>query len=64
MARITCSYVLKLGAEEVRAVACGHYIWVRLCAGRDIANLIFRRPDSLPEQPAILEEAFARQITG
>jgi len=64
MARITCGYVLKLGAEDVRVVACGCYIWVRLSAGREIANLIFRRPGSLPEQPAISEAAFARQITG
>ena len=29
MARITRSYVLKLGAEAVRAVACGEYVWLR-----------------------------------
>jgi len=64
MARITCSYVLKLGAKEVRAVACGRYIWVRLSTGRDVAHLIFRRPGSLAEQAASFEEAFARPITG
>jgi len=41
MARITCGYVLKLGAEYVRIVACGEFLWVRLSAGHEIANLLF-----------------------
>jgi Type II secretion system (T2SS), protein E, N-terminal domain len=44
MARIICGYVLKLGAKEVRAVGCGGYVWVRLTAGPDRANLLFRGP--------------------
>jgi hypothetical protein len=64
MARITCGYVLKLGAEDVRIVTCGEYIWVRLAAGRDFANILFRRAaeseafshfpstDSFPLDPA------------
>lgn len=63
MARVTCSYVPKLGADNVRVVSCGCYIWVRLSKGRDVANLIFRHPKNL-QQPAIFEESFARQITG
>lgn len=43
MARITCGYVLELGAESVRIVGCGEYIWARLEAGPDQANLLFRR---------------------
>ena len=49
MARITCGYVLKLGAEEVRAVACGGHVWVRLSAGPDVANLLFRSPEAATE---------------
>lgn len=64
MARITCSYVLKLGAEDVRVVACGAYIWVRLCTGRQIAHLLFRRPCAFEEQPSAFDRSFARQITG
>jgi len=44
MARITCGYVLKFGAEEVRVVRFGSYIWARLKAGRDAANLLFGLP--------------------
>jgi Type II secretion system (T2SS), protein E, N-terminal domain len=44
MARITCDYVLKLGAEEVRIVGCGEYIWARLESGSDFSNLLFRCP--------------------
>lgn len=48
MARITCGYVLKLGAEEVRIVGCGDYIWVRLEIDREVQNLMFRRPLPVP----------------
>ena len=51
MARITCGYVLKLGAEEVRAVGCAGYVWVRLSAGRDVANLLFRGTTAVAELP-------------
>jgi hypothetical protein len=44
MARITCGYVLKLGAQAVRLVGCGSFIWARLSTGQDVANLLFRRP--------------------
>ena len=44
MARITCSYVLKLGAGHTRMVACGKYVWVRLQAADEITNLLFLRP--------------------
>lgn len=43
MARITCSYVLKLGADDVRVAGFEGYIWARLAAGRDFINLLFRR---------------------
>jgi len=43
MAHITSSYVLKFGAEDVRIVACGEYIWTRLQAGSNITNLLFQR---------------------
>jgi hypothetical protein len=48
MARITCGYVLKLGAEAVRLVICGSLIWARLSTGPDVANLLFDRPAKTP----------------
>jgi hypothetical protein len=64
MARITCSYVLKLGAEDARVISCGSCIWVRLYTGGEVANLIFRHPGRFRDQAASFEESFARQITG
>jgi hypothetical protein len=52
MARITCGYLLKLGADQARIVACGEYIWVALEAGRDIQHLLFRRPVAAHESKA------------
>ncbi len=49
MARITCGYVLKLGAEAVRLVSCGNIIWARLSTGPDVANLLFHRPSEAPQ---------------
>jgi len=43
MTRITSSYALKLGAQEVRMVVCGEYIWVRIENRSDAANLLFSR---------------------
>jgi hypothetical protein len=42
MARITSSYVLKLGAEAIRAVACGEYVWLRLQVRENFTTLLFR----------------------
>jgi hypothetical protein len=50
MAHITCGYALNLGAEQVRIVGCGEYIWVRLEAGRDVATLLFRHPLAAAQQ--------------
>lgn len=63
MARITCSYVLKLGAEDVRIVGCKEYIWARLVASGDVAHLLFRRPVPAPEF-STLEDASAGRATG
>ncbi len=41
IARITCAYVLKLGAQRVRIAACRDYVWARLTAGGDVVNLLF-----------------------
>jgi hypothetical protein len=57
MARITCGYVLKLGAEAVRVVGCGGFIWARLSTGPDVANLLFRRPAPTPYPAALDPEA-------
>jgi hypothetical protein len=48
MARITCDYVLKLGAENVRLAGCSSFLWARLSSGSDVANLLFRRPAETP----------------
>jgi hypothetical protein len=50
MARVTCDYALKLGAEQVRIAACGEYIWVRLESGNEVATLLFRHPLAAPVQ--------------
>jgi hypothetical protein len=66
MAHITCGYALKLGAEEVRIVGCGEYIWVRLEAGRDLATLLFRHPLAVPHlaEPSRANHSFARRVAG
>jgi hypothetical protein len=50
MARITSGYALQLGAEQVRIVGCGEYIWVRLDAGREVATLLFLHPAAASPQ--------------
>lgn len=40
-ARITSSYIAKLGAEEVRIVRCGPYLWARLKDGNNFTDLLF-----------------------
>jgi len=57
MTRITSSYALKLGAEEVRMVACGEYIWVRIENRRDAANLLFSRNTTAPYREELAEPA-------
>jgi len=41
MTRIALSYATKLKAEEIRIVACGEYIWLRIKDGREFTNLLF-----------------------
>jgi hypothetical protein len=64
MARITCGYALKLGADEVHIVGCGEYIWVRLDAGRDFATLLFRHPQvmSLRKEAELADQSSARLL--
>jgi hypothetical protein len=66
MAEITCGYALKFGAEQVRIVSCGEYIWVRLEAKREFATLLFRHPLTAPlqEDPSVWEESSARLVAG
>ena len=66
MAQITCGYALNLGADQVRIVGCGEYIWVRLEADRELATLLFRHPLTAPlqEDPSLGEESSARLIAG
>jgi hypothetical protein len=66
MAQITCGYALKFGAEQVRIVSCGEYIWVRLEAKREFATLLFRHPLTAPlqEDPSVWEESSARLVAG
>jgi hypothetical protein len=66
MAHITCSYALKFGADEVRIVGCGEYIWVRLEAERDLATLLFRHPLAAPHPavPGRGNHSFARRVAG
>ncbi len=64
MARITCSYVLKLGAWEARMVTCGKYVWVRLQCADELTNLLFLRPGlaSAEAEPGCAEEDRARTL--
>ncbi|HTZ95457.1 MAG TPA: hypothetical protein VMB18_03600 [Terriglobales bacterium] len=64
MSRITCSYVLKFGARDVRVVGCGGLIWVRLRAGRDVGHLLFRQPLAVIEPPSSASAAPPLRITG
>jgi hypothetical protein len=63
MARITCGYVLKLGAEAVRLVACADFIWARLSTGLDVANLLFHRPAEA-SHPDLADSGVPLPITG
>jgi hypothetical protein len=63
MAHITCGYALKLSAEEVRVVACGEYIWVRIAAKREVSTLLFRHPLAAPAQEEVdVGESSARLV--
>jgi Type II secretion system (T2SS), protein E, N-terminal domain len=41
MTRITSSYAAMLAAKDVRLTRCAEFLWVRVAAGRDSANLLF-----------------------
>jgi hypothetical protein len=66
MASITCTYALKLGAQQVRIVGCGEYIWVRLEAGGEVSTLLFRHPLATPRQEEVRlrDQSFARLVAG
>jgi hypothetical protein len=52
MTRITSSYSLKLKAEDVRIVACGEFMWIKLVGTEDTANLLFsRRSAEIKDSP-------------
>jgi hypothetical protein len=42
MAATARSYALQLGADEVRIVCCGEYIWTRMASKGQINNLLFQ----------------------
>jgi hypothetical protein len=42
VARITCNYAVRLGAEFVRSAVCGDYLWVRLASRRTSLDALFR----------------------
>jgi hypothetical protein len=54
MARITASYAARVGAEEVRIVPCGPYIWTRLLAGGDATDLLFGRKGFIEQRGATI----------
>lgn len=66
MAHITCGYARNLGADEVRIAGCGEYIWVRLEAGCDVTNLLFRLPAAMPllASSGYADDSFARRVAG
>jgi hypothetical protein len=54
MARITGSYVGKVGAEEVKIVRCGPYIWVRLTTEGNATDLLFTPKASSEESADVI----------
>lgn len=56
MARVTCSYALKLDAEQVKIVSCGRTIWARLTGQDNTSHLLFRHPASFQMPIPELEE--------
>ncbi len=40
----TSGYLTRFGADKVRIVACGDYLWVRLESGSANVSILFRRP--------------------
>ncbi len=48
MARITSGYLARFGADKIRIVACGNYLWVRLESGSANVSILFRRPMERP----------------
>jgi hypothetical protein len=59
MARISSSYAEKLGAVNVQLTACGRFVWCRIDAMPDYANLVF--PRAL-DHPAIIMAAQPRTV--
>jgi hypothetical protein len=66
MARITCGYALRFGADEVRIAGCGEYVWVRLETERQVATLLFRHPLAAahPAEPIRGNYSSARRVAG
>ena len=50
MARITASYVARLGAEEVRIVRCGPFMWARLKVWNSATDLLFTNKIRMDEE--------------
>ena len=48
MARITGSYIARVGAEQARIVGCGPYGWVRLTADAQPTDLLFALEGCVP----------------
>ena len=46
MTRIISSYAARLGAEQLRTVVCGNYVWVRIEGEPDPTNLLLARMPS------------------
>lgn len=42
LARITCDRAFEVGAEDVRLVGCGEYLWARLVGAESASNLVFQ----------------------
>ena len=68
MARIATSYVARVGADEVRAVECGPYIWLRLLSRAHATDLLFTSMapgrTSASESPSSDEGPRAKRLVG
>ena len=53
MARTLVSYAVKLAAEEVRAVGCGEFAWIKMHTRNDVNNLLFRVSNERQQTTAV-----------
>ena len=59
MSRISSSYIGRLSPDEIRVSRIGHFIWLRLKAGRSATNLIFHLKTQSPDLSSQFSSEFS-----